>query len=93
VKAIVRRLRRLENQAMPIVNERGETLAEVVRQRRRRRLKAEGLPFDDRSRETFAGAQSLSEAIRMGRRRAWEAGRVRSRQSRQCAPIQLLQCD
>jgi hypothetical protein len=82
VKAIVRRLRRLEDQARPIVNERGQTPAEVVRERRRRRLDTAGLPFDeglpldDRPREIFAGTQTLVEAIRIGRRRAMEPGRV-----------------
>jgi hypothetical protein len=58
VKAIVRRLRKLEDQARPVVNELGETLADVIRERRRRRLEA-GLPFENRPRETFADAQLL----------------------------------
>jgi hypothetical protein len=70
VKAIVRRLRRLEDQSRPTVNAHGQTLAEVIRERRRRRLEAAGLPFDDRPLEILSGAQSLSEAIRMGRGRA-----------------------
>jgi hypothetical protein len=73
VKAIVRRLRKLEYQARPVVNEHGKTLAEVVRERRRRRLEAAGLPFEDRPRESSAGAPSLSEAIRMGRQRGFKA--------------------
>jgi len=73
VKAIVRRLRRLEDQARPIVNKHGQTIAEVVRERRRRRLAAAGLPFDDRPRQSFASALSLSEAIRMGRLRFRES--------------------
>jgi hypothetical protein len=76
VKAIVRRLRRLEDQARSIMNERGETLAEVVRARRRRRLEAAGLPFDDGPLVTFAGDLSLAEIIRMGGRRAVESGGV-----------------
>ena len=70
MKAIVRRLRRLEDQARPMLNEHGQTLAEVIRERRRRRLEAAGLPFEDRPRETFAGALSLAGAIRLGRKRA-----------------------
>jgi transposase len=38
VNAIGRRLRRLEDQVKPRVNERGDTLADVIRARRRRRL-------------------------------------------------------
>ena len=75
MKEIVRRLRKLEDQARPIVNERGETLAEVIRERRRRRLETEGLPFEDRPLET-SSVPTLADAIRMGRRRALEAGRT-----------------
>ena len=81
VKAIDRRLRRLEGQARPIVNECGQTPAEVLRERRRRRLEAAGLPFEDLPLETFAGAQTLAEAIRMGRRRALESGCLAGRGS------------
>jgi hypothetical protein len=42
----------------------------VVRERRRRRLEGEGLPFEELPRESFVGAQSLSEAIRTDRQRA-----------------------
>jgi hypothetical protein len=76
VKAIVTRLRTLEDQARPRVNERGQTPAEVVRERRRRRLEAAGLPFDDRPRKSFVGTQTLAEAIRMGRRRVLECERI-----------------
>jgi hypothetical protein len=72
VKAIVRRLRRLEDQARPIVNERGETLAEVVRARRRGRLEAAGLPFEDPPTDSFAGARSRSEIMRLARQWARE---------------------
>jgi hypothetical protein len=73
VKAIVRRLRKLEEQARPIVNDRRQTPAEVIRERRRRRLEAVGLPFEDRPRESFASDLSVAEAIRMGRRLALES--------------------
>jgi len=68
VKEIVTRLRKLEDQARPIVNERGQTPAEVIRERRRRRLEAAGLAFEDRPRRSYAGGPTLAEAIRMGRR-------------------------
>jgi hypothetical protein len=73
VKAIGRRLRRLEDQIKPRVNERGETLADVIRARRRRRLEAAGLPSEEPSRENFAGTRSRSEIImRLARQRARE---------------------
>jgi hypothetical protein len=68
MKAIVKRLRRLEDRVKPIVNERGQTPAEVVRERRRRRLEAAGLPFEDPPWGCFAGAPTLAEVTRMGRR-------------------------
>jgi hypothetical protein len=76
VKSIVRRLRRLEDQARPMLNESGLTPAEVLRNRRRRRLEAEGLRFEELPREAFVGAQSLSEAIRMGRKWVCNRGRT-----------------
>ncbi len=54
MNAIGRRLRRLEDQLKPRVNEHGETAADVVRSRRRRRLEAAGLPYEDRPREISA---------------------------------------
>jgi len=78
MKAIVRRLRRLEDQARPIVNDRGQTPAEVLRERRRRRLEAAGLQFEDRPQESFAGALSIAEIIHMDRRRPRESERLRS---------------
>jgi hypothetical protein len=78
VKAIDRRLPRLEDQARPIVTDRGQTPADMLRERRRRRLEAAGLPFEELPQEAFAGAQSLSEAIRMGRKWALESGHTRA---------------
>ena len=72
VNAIGRRLRRLEDQVQPGVNERGETPADVIRARRRRRLEAAGLPFEQPSRENFAGTRSRSEIMRLARQRVRE---------------------
>ena len=70
VNAIGRRLQRLEEQVKPRVNERGETPADVIRERRRRRLKAAGLPCGERPRENVAGARSRSEIMRRARQKA-----------------------
>ena len=67
MKAIDRRLRRLEDQVKPRVNKHGETLADVIRARRKRRLEAAGLKCEDRTRESFAGARSRGEIIRLSR--------------------------
>jgi hypothetical protein len=50
VKAIMRRLRRVEERLVPQANEqyrRSVELAEMIRERRRRRLEAAGLPFHE----------------------------------------------
>ncbi len=71
---IERRLRRLEEQARPRVNERGETAAQVIRALRKGRLKAAGLPFEEPSTEGLAGARSRAEIIRLARQRVRERG-------------------
>jgi hypothetical protein len=68
-------LRRLEDQAKPRVNERGEKAADVIRERRRRRLEEAGLPYEERPREFFAGARSRSEIMRYARQRARASSR------------------
>ncbi len=70
MNTIGRRLRRLEDQLKPRVNEHGETAADVVRARRRRRLEAAGLLYEELSREIFAGARSRGEIMRFARQRA-----------------------
>ena len=70
MNAIGRRLRQLENQVRPRVNEHGETLADVIRARRRLRLEAAGLPFGERPREFLAGARFRSEIMRRARQKA-----------------------
>jgi hypothetical protein len=73
VKEVGRRLRRLEEQAKPRVNERGETAVDIIRERRRRRLEEAGRPFEVRPRESFAGTRSRGEIIRLSRQ--WLRGR------------------
>ena len=63
MKAIVRRLLRLEVLSKPQVNERGETLADVIRARRERMSEGFGMTFEDWPQESFAGARSISEII------------------------------
>jgi hypothetical protein len=76
VKAIDRRLRRLEDQARQEVNERGDPLAEILWERRRRRLEAAGLPFKDPPWMDLAGARSFGEVLSLGLKRARESRRV-----------------
>jgi hypothetical protein len=63
MKAIVRRLLRLEVLARPVLNERGETLGDVIRGRRQRRFEESGETFKDWPPESFAGARSIGEII------------------------------
>jgi hypothetical protein len=63
MKAIIRRLLKLEVLATPQLNERGEILGDVIRARRKRRFEESGATFKDRPRESFAGARSIGEMI------------------------------
>jgi hypothetical protein len=63
MKAIVRRLRRLEDLGRPKLNERGETLTDVLRARRKRRFEESGETFEDWPAESFADARSIGEII------------------------------
>jgi hypothetical protein len=63
MKAIVRRLLRLEVLATPKLNERGETLGDVISARRRRLFGQSGETFEDWPQESFAGARSIGEMI------------------------------
>ena len=73
MKAIDRRLRRLEATLTPQENEEDFRLVKLLRERRRRRLEASGEPFEVRPYEHFADDQnrllSVADVLRMGRRR------------------------
>ena len=74
MKAIDRRLRRLEASLAPQENEEVRNLVTLLRERRRRRLEASGEPFESRPCERFTDDQnrhlSVADILRMGRRRA-----------------------
>jgi predicted RNase H-like nuclease (RuvC/YqgF family) len=73
MKAINRRLRRLEDSFAPKENEEVGRLVALLRERRRRRLEASGEPFELRPCETFTHDPlrhlSVADVLRMGRRR------------------------
>jgi hypothetical protein len=73
MKAIDRRLRRLEENFAPKENEEVRSLVVLLRERRRRRLEANGEPFESRPCEWLTDDQtkylSVADALRMGRRR------------------------
>jgi hypothetical protein len=52
MKAITRRVRRLEQRLLPQANDEWQRLVSIIRERRRRRLEAAGLPFDDQHGKT-----------------------------------------
>jgi predicted RNase H-like nuclease (RuvC/YqgF family) len=73
MKAIDRRLRRLEDRLAHQENEEVGRLVALLRERRCRRLEASGEPFEARPCERFTDDQnrhlSVAEVLRMGRRR------------------------
>jgi hypothetical protein len=78
MKAINRRLRRLEESFAPQENEEVRSLVALLRERRRRRLEASGEPFELRPCEGFTDDQtrhlSVADILRMGRRRVAAPG-------------------
>ena len=73
MKAIYRRLRRLQASLTPQENEEVGRLVALLRERRRRRLEANGEPFESRPCEHLTDDQirhlSVADVLRMGRRR------------------------
>jgi len=45
MKAVVRRLRKLEEKFTPVVNRESQRLVAIIRERRRKRLEAAGIPY------------------------------------------------
>ena len=68
MKAIVRRLTRLEQSCTPLAHLRIQRAAEVLWERRQRRLKAEGLPFETiKPQYSQSPHMSCAETLRMCR--------------------------
>jgi hypothetical protein len=72
MKAIDRRLRRLAESFAPQENEEVARLLTLLRERRRRRLEANGEPFESRPCEHLTDDQirhlSVADVLRIGRR-------------------------
>ena len=65
MKAIVRRLTRLEQSRMPIAHLRYRHIADVLWERRQRRLQAQGLPSETVKRSILPGPHlSFAESLR-----------------------------
>ena len=73
MKAIDRRLRRLQERLAPQENEEVRRLVELLRERRRRRLESSGEPFEVRACEALTDDEnrplSIADILRSGRRR------------------------
>jgi hypothetical protein len=73
MKAIDRRLRRLQERFAPQENEEVRSLVALLRERRRRRLEKSGEPFESRPCERLTDEQtrhlSVADVLRMGCRR------------------------
>ena len=68
MKTIIRRIRTLERILVPPVIEEGQSAAEILRARRRRRLEAAGQPYPPEPRRSWTGppcrAVSLVDVLR-----------------------------
>ena len=73
MKPIARRLSKLEAAAAPLKKKR--TIAEVLIERRRRRLEAEGKPPEKRLEIDYTGCHTIAEIIRRTRSARQEADR------------------
>ena len=73
MKAIDRRLRRLQERFAPQENEEVRSLVALLQERRRHRLEASGEPFESRPCEHLTDDQirhlSVADVLRRGRRR------------------------
>jgi hypothetical protein len=73
MKAVIRRLAQLEERSIPKVDRRMQELADLLRERRRRRLEASGLPVEEdvqRDGPAVAGrCLSFAETLRLRRQR------------------------
>jgi signal transduction histidine kinase len=63
MRAISNRIRRLVRALVPPVLEEGESGAEILRARRRRRLEAAGLPFVEEPRIRWTAAQCRNVSL------------------------------
>jgi len=80
MKAVIRRLRLLEDRCLPQVDLRSQRVADLIRQRRRRRSEGHGQHFEDLLTERVFPALgtrclSVAETLRMCRRRRLAGGR------------------
>jgi hypothetical protein len=79
MRAVLRRLRLLEERCLPQVDLRSQRVADLIRQRRRLRLEGNGQPFEDFGRERVSPAPaarclSVAETMRMCRGQRLERG-------------------
>jgi hypothetical protein len=72
MRAVIRRLQRLEERLVPQVDLASQRVAGLLRERRRRRLEASGQPFEDSSLTNLPTAPrrclSVAETLRLRRR-------------------------
>lgn len=89
MRAVVRRLQRLEERFAPQVDLASQRLADLLRERRWRRLEASGEPFDELDWASLGlppGTRlSASETLRLARPLIWKRNRERGERARQAA--------
>lgn len=84
MRAVIRRLRLLEERLVPQVDLASQRVADLIRERRRSRLEGNGLPFEDFVPERVSPASgtrclSAAETLRMCRQQRIEHGRASER--------------
>jgi hypothetical protein len=84
MKMILRRLNRLEESSIPQIDRGSQSAADLLRERRRRRLEAAGLPYEERPKPVLhAGVRTLSiaETLRQIRQTRLKAASPQGAQS------------
>jgi hypothetical protein len=80
MKAILTRIRRMEQNQLPDEDRRSQLVADLLRERRRRRCEANGEPFEELPQHSTGLAPgrrlSVAETLRMARTRAYERSRI-----------------
>jgi hypothetical protein len=82
MRAVVGRLRRLEAQFMPVADHESQHWVDILRERRRRRAEAEGIPSDNRRPEPVYdkhGGRPMTWADVLRARRSQRAAEAESR--------------
>jgi hypothetical protein len=82
MKALKRRIRRLEQRLAPQPASKGPSAVDILRERRRRRLEAAGQPFEEPAPAQVAGGSGRPRSVVEILRQAYERNRDRAGSNR-----------